>query len=215
MEDRPHSRRGRPPSGGREAILQATLALARERGIARVTTREVAHMAGVSEASIFYHFRDRAGLLTAAFQSGVAPLEALGRSGLAGEDRRQVLASLGSALERFLEEVLPVIVAAQADAQLHQALAAHMAERNLGPHRGVEALAEYLAGEQRAGRVRGDVDPAAVALAFTGSCTARVLHRQLSTGRGSLPGLDATIDALDTLLSPLPDCPPRADAQRG
>jgi AcrR family transcriptional regulator len=215
MEDRPHSRRGRPPSGGREAILQATLALARSLGIARVTTREVARAAGVSEASIFYHFGDRAGLLTAAFQSGVGPLEELGRSGLAGEDRRHVLASLGSTLERFLEEVLPVIAAAQSDTELHRALAAHMAERNLGPHRGVEALAEYLAGEQRAGRVRGDVDPAATALAFIGSCTVRVLHRQLSAGRGSLPGLEATIDAFDTLLSPPVSCSASADAQRG
>ena len=37
-------RRGRPPAGGREAILAAALQLLRERGIARVTSREVANM---------------------------------------------------------------------------------------------------------------------------------------------------------------------------
>lgn len=200
--DLPHPRRGRPSSGGREAIIDATLRLLRERGVARATTREIARAAHVSEASIFYHFGDRSGLLTAAFEAGVGPLEALGRAGLAGADRRVVLAGFGAALERFLEEVLPVIAAAQADAQLREALAAHMARRNLGPHRGVQALADYLAGEQRAGRVRGDVDPAAVALAFTGSCTTRVLQRQLSLGLGGLPSLDAVIDALDRLLTP-------------
>src|SRR5579875_1756765 len=106
MAQQPHRRRGRPPSGGREAIVAATLRLLRERGIAQLTTREVARCAGVSEASVFYHYRDRAGLLAAAFAAGLAPLQALGEEGLAGDDRRAVLRRFGAALERFLDEVL-------------------------------------------------------------------------------------------------------------
>src|SRR6516165_11234624 len=70
-------RRGRPPAGGREAILAAALQLLRERGIARVTSREVAALAGVSEASVFYHYKDRAGLLQAVFEQGLEPLREL------------------------------------------------------------------------------------------------------------------------------------------
>jgi AcrR family transcriptional regulator len=55
-------RRGRPSSGGREAILDAALALVREEGIARLTSRAVAARAGVSDASVYYHFKDRRGL---------------------------------------------------------------------------------------------------------------------------------------------------------
>jgi AcrR family transcriptional regulator len=69
--------RGLPPSGGREAILAAALELLRERGIARLTTREIAASAGASEASIFYHYRGRAGLLMAVFEQGLRPLQEL------------------------------------------------------------------------------------------------------------------------------------------
>ena len=50
-----------------------------------MTSREVAALAGVSEASVFYHYKDRAGLLQAVFEEGLEPLQALAaRGGLAG-----------------------------------------------------------------------------------------------------------------------------------
>ena len=82
MGDAP-KRRGRPPAGGREAILAAALDVIRERGIARLTAREVAGLAGVSEASVFYHYKDRAGLLEAVFEEGLRSLRALAEGGVA------------------------------------------------------------------------------------------------------------------------------------
>src|SRR5438309_11047185 len=112
-------RRGRPPAGGREAILAAALQLLRERGIARVTGREVAALAGVSEASVFYHYKDRAGLLRAVFEQGLRPLRELGEDGgLSGADLGHALTRFGETLERFLDQALPVIAAAQSDVQL-------------------------------------------------------------------------------------------------
>src|SRR6201997_1547387 len=102
-------RRGRPPAGGREAILAAALQLLRERGIARVTSREVAALARVSEASVFYHYKDRAGLLRAVFEEGLASLRELAESGrLAGGGLRDVLTLFGTTLEGFLDQALPV-----------------------------------------------------------------------------------------------------------
>ncbi|MEA2617614.1 MAG: hypothetical protein QOE72_3397 [Chloroflexota bacterium] len=46
----------------REKILRAFLALAAERGMAAVTTRELARVAGVNEVTIFRHFGDTATL---------------------------------------------------------------------------------------------------------------------------------------------------------
>lgn len=201
MPDPPPKRRGRPPSGGREAIIAATLQLLRERGIGRLTTREVAQLAGVSEASVFYHYVDRAGLLKAAFEAGVRPLQEIGEAGLSGE-RRAVLTGVGRTLERFLDEVLPVITASQSDVELRDALGAYMHEHNLGPHRGVQTLGAYLAAEQAAGHIRPDIDPYAVALTFAGACLTRAWQRQMPVGKAPLPSLEEVVDALDALLDP-------------
>jgi len=189
-------RRGRPPAGGREAIIAAALQVIRERGIARLTAREVAGLAGVSEASVFYHYRDRAGLLKAVFAEGVAPLKALADGAVqAGSDPREVLTVYGRTLEGFLDQVLPVIAAAQSDTELRDVLAAYMAENDLGPHRGVAAIGAYFAGEQAAGRARADVDPYALAMMFIGACHTRASQRQLPLPAAELPPLEDIIDA--------------------
>jgi AcrR family transcriptional regulator len=193
-------RRGRPSSGGREAILTATLELLRQRGIAKLTTREVATRAGVSEASVYYHFTDRPGLLQAVFEHGMQPLEALGRQQLSGPDRRRVLARAASALDRFFDQVLPVLMAAQSDPELRDALAAYMTERQLGPHRGVEALSAYLRAEQAAGRVEQGLDVEAASLMLIGSCFTRAVQRQMLGQTRTLPSLDRVVTALDAML---------------
>ncbi len=203
MTDATAKRRGRPPAGGREAILKAALGLLRERGIARLTTREVAARAGVSEASVFYHYRDRAGLLQAVFEEGLDPLVALKDAGeISGPDRRKVLKRLGEAIEAFLEQALPVLTAAQSDAELADELATYMRVNDLGPHRGVNALGEYLAAQQRDGLIRPDIDPDAVASTFVGTCLMRAFQTSMRLPKRSLPPLSAVIDSLDRMLEP-------------
>lgn len=203
MTDAPAKRRGRPPAGGREAILEAALELLRERGISRLTTREVAARAGVSEASVFYHYSDRAGLLREVFAKGLGPLVALTETGqISGPDRRKVLTRLGEAIERFLEQALPVLTAAQSDAALADELAVYMRENDLGPHRGVRLLGEYFAAQQRDGLIRADIDPEAVASTFIGTCVARAFQTTVRLPKRSLPPLSAVIDSLDRMLEP-------------
>ena len=203
MTDTTAKRRGRPPAGGREAILKAALALLRERGIARLTTREVAARAGVSEASVFYHYRDRAGLLQAVFEEGLDPLVALNDAGeISGPDRRKVLKRLGEAIEAFLEQALPVLTAAQSDAELADELATYMRVNDLGPHRGVKALGEYFAAQQRDGLIRDDIDPDAVASTFVATCMMRAFQTSMRLPKRSLPPLSAVIDSLDRMLEP-------------
>jgi AcrR family transcriptional regulator len=206
MPDRPDAdptpkRRGRPPAGGREAILDATLVLLRERGVARLTTREVAERAGVSEASVYYHYTDKPGLLRAVFAAGVAPLRTLNERGLGEGSPREVMARLARAIEQFLDLVLPVIMAAQSDAELRDMLAAYMKEQDLGPHRGVAALGRFIAAEQAAGRMRAGIDPKATAALLIGACFMRASQRQImGANTRSLPSLDDVVTSLDGLL---------------
>ena len=196
-------RRGRPSAGGREAILAAALQVIRERGIARLTAREVAGIAGVSEASVFYHYKDRFGLLQAVFEEGLRPLRELADRGISpGEDPREVLTLYGHTLETFLDGALPVIAAAQSDIELRDAMAAYMSEHSLGPHRGVKAIGDYFAAEQAAGRARGGVEPCAVAMMFIGACYTRSSQRQMPLPDVELPPLEDIIDAVVALMEP-------------
>jgi AcrR family transcriptional regulator len=203
MSDDPPRRRGRPPAGGREAILAAALRLLRERGIARVTSREVAAEAGVSEASVFYHYKDRAGLLQAVFEQGLEPLQALATGGgLSGADLHEALTRYAHTLDGFLDQALPVAAAAQSDTTLRDAMAAYLTEQDLGPHRGVRAVGDFLASEQAAGRVRAGVDPFAVAMLFVGACYTRAAQRQMPGHVAALPALEDIICATEELLRP-------------
>jgi len=196
-------RRGRPPAGGREAILAAALEVIRERGIARLTAREVAGLAGVSEASVFYHYKDRFGLLQAVFEESLRPLHELAEGGAEpGEDPRSVLSRYGRTLEDFLDGALPVIAAAQSDAELRDSMTAYMAEHDLGPQRGVRAIGDYFASEQAAGRARAGVDPYSVAMMFIGACYTRSSQRQMPLPDVELPPLDDIIDAIVVLMAP-------------
>ena len=196
-------RRGRPPAGGREAILAAALQVIRERGIARLTAREVASLAGVSEASVFYHYKDRFGLLQAVFEESLRPLKALAEGGVEpGTDPRTVLSLYGHTLEDFLDGVLPVIAAAQSDAELRDSMATYMAEDDLGPHRGVRAIGDYLAAEQAAGRARAGIDPYAIGMMFIGACYTRSSQRQMPMPNTKLPPLEDVIEAMVALLAP-------------
>jgi AcrR family transcriptional regulator len=198
---------GRPATGVREAILAAALELIGELGLARLTTREVARRAGVSEASVFYHYRDKIGLIQAVTLAGLEPLKALDQRALAGRDRPldETLRQIATALESFFDNALPILETVQADTALRADFASRLQERNLGPHRGVRLLTEYLAGMTELGLVRPDVDLEAAALLLVGACFLRSWLRHLTGGQGrqTLPGLDDTVGALARLLTPV------------
>ena len=199
--------RGRPSAGAREAILAAALELISDRGLAHVTTREVARRAGVSEASLFYHYRDKVGLLQEVVLAGLEPLRALDEDTLAGrtdEPLETTLRKIATALESFLDRAMPVVEAVQADADLRAEFGARLAERDLGPHRGVRLVAQHLDDMKERGAVRPDADSQAAALMLAGGCFLRSWQRYL-TGRGNdvLPSLEEMTQGMARLLSPL------------
>ncbi len=194
-------RRGRPPSGGREQILAATLALLRERGIARLTTREVAQRAGVSEGSVFYHFGDRFGLMRAVFTDSLSPLVEVGTAGLQGDDVRGTLEAFSDGVQEFLRTGLDVLMAAQADVDLRESLVGFLADNDYGPHRGIAAVARYLAEQQAAGAVRADVDPQVVAHLVVSDAMQRSAQPKLVNHAKGTPSRKAFFDTLMTMLA--------------
>jgi AcrR family transcriptional regulator len=202
VEAVPPARRGRPPSGGRDAIVKAALELLRERGASRLTTREVASRAGVSEGSVFYHFKDRPGLLQAVIADGLRSLRPLADD-LPGAPVASSVRDFAGGLERFLDEALVALIAAQSDEELRAGLRSFLAANDMGPHRGVAALGAFLRARQREGTIRDDVDPDAVAFLVIGACFLRVCqHQMIGPGYGAgLPDLDHVVATVVDLLA--------------
>jgi AcrR family transcriptional regulator len=195
--------RGRPPSGGREEILKATLDLLRERGIARLTTRAVAERAGVSEGSIFYHFLDRPGLLKAVFENSLDAMKNLSDAVFASNDIRATLEAFADVVAGFLESGLDVLIAAQSDADLRGVVISFLAENDYGPHRGIGGMGHYFAQQQAAGVIRSDIDPKVIAYLVVSDAFQRAAQPKLFGHRKGVPGQDAFFTALMTLIAPV------------
>ncbi|MCW2756063.1 MAG: regulatory protein TetR [Marmoricola sp.] len=194
-------RRGRPPSGGREEILRATHELLRERGMAKLTTREVAERAGVSEGSVFYHFEDRFGLLRAVFERSLDPLQ-LPDTDPPYDDLRGTLSRMSAAIEGFLTNSLDVMMAAQSDAGLRDSLHAYMLEKDYGPHRGIASIGAYLAAKQELGLIRADVSPTVLAtMVVTDAFQRASLPKLIGNSKAIQPRADF-IDTLLAMISP-------------
>lgn len=151
----------------RAALLRATTQLVAEVGYHQATTRAIAERAGVSEGTIYRHYPDKRTLFTTAVleeQKGVSEwMSSLpARAGSA-----PVLDLLTEAFLRLSElraTVLPMETALAQDAEQGSArvmklTAPELAEamaRQGGPP---TMIADYLAAEQRRGRIRADLDP--------------------------------------------------------
>jgi AcrR family transcriptional regulator len=194
----PQTRRGRPPTGVREAVLKATEEMLGEAGIA-LSTKEIARRSGVAESSIFYHFGDRLGLLQAVitqhlplFSDAAVVLE----RHVDSADPTADLTALLSGLERFYLRILPILGALQSDSQLRDLLA----ERDgaVGPHLALRPVADLLHAKRRAGLLRATVDPTAGALLLIGAAHQRALHRYLLGPAATrfLPPVEAVVATL-------------------
>lgn len=84
----------------RSALLQATVELVDEQGVAGFTLREIARRAGVSHAAPYHHFEDKAQILAAVADDGFDMLEKALREVIDEQDHPLLL--LRSLCERYI-----------------------------------------------------------------------------------------------------------------
>ncbi len=189
-EEELRRRRGRPSEGAREAILEATRQSLDDEGLARLTTRSVARRAGVSEASIFYHFGDKTALVAAALEASLESLREFA-GGLATRvgvgELEQTLREIVRRWEAFFDRALQVVGVVQADAELRADFRDYVRAHDYGVHRGVDVIAEYLEAEQALGRVQGGIDARAAAMQLLGVSCLRALQRAVVGPRATAP----------------------------
>jgi AcrR family transcriptional regulator len=155
----------------RERILDATERVILERGLARVTTKEIARAAGVAEGTLFKYFERKDDLLLAVVQEHVPPFVAVTHPEQAGTGTvGEHLEEIAQAAMAYYAHLIPPTIAFCADATL---LARHrewMQAQQTGPQRIFERVAAYIAAEQRLGRLDAQRDPLSVAAFLLGPC---------------------------------------------
>lgn len=162
----------------RQKILDAAQRLLETDGLARLTTKELAAAAGCAEGTLFKHFRRKEDIVLAVVRENAPRFrDAVSQLGDANRSVEKNLEELARMCIRFSEKLIPLGASLLGDSAL---LARH---RTLDPGRGpkdtFELIAEYVAQEQRAGRVAAGVDPLSVALLLFGPCFQRVFIRQV------------------------------------
>ncbi|MEQ6023667.1 helix-turn-helix domain-containing protein [Streptomyces salinarius] len=177
----------------RERILDAAHELMLTVGLARATTKEIARVAGCSEAALYKHYASKEELFIRVLSERLPRLTPLLR-GLAAEPGRAPLEDNLTEIARqaalFYEQSFPIAASLYAQTQLKRRHDDTMRELGTGPHLPIEGLDAYLRAEQAAGRVRSDADTFAAASLLLGACAQRAFAYE-ATPTGVRPPVDA------------------------
>lgn len=149
-----------PGTALREHLIDAAEKLLAKKPVTTITTRDIARTAGVSDGVLYNYFADKHDLLVAALVRRYGELMTRFDSGLPAPGTGTVEENLKVYARASLDlvaEALPAVPGLISEpALLHRFFVAIHTEP-FGPHRMRQPIADYLAGEQRLGRL-GDFD---------------------------------------------------------
>ncbi|MCP2338350.1 TetR/AcrR family transcriptional regulator [Actinomadura rupiterrae] len=151
----------------RERLLDALAEIMRTRGLAEATTKEIARVAGCSEALLYKHFRDKEELMLCvlrermpAFTHRLTPGE--------GGVRENLVATVHGGL-RFYRKAFPMMAGMLTQPRVLEATRDSLRKYGAGPHEPIERVAEYLRAEIKLGRVRADANASSIAALLIGA----------------------------------------------
>ena len=187
-------------SPARQRILDAALGLIRERGIGRVTTKEIALAAGAAEGSLFKNFGDKMGLLTELMSYELPESRAwhaVGAEAPPGEG--DLIAALLLFMERaidFYAVALPMVAGSFADWELLRRYQELNRDRRSGAQLALEASTGYLRGWQQSGQLDTAADPYAMAVALCGGALMCAYIEQIAGAEQVRGGREGLIHSL-------------------
>ncbi|GAA4935093.1 AcrR family transcriptional regulator [Nonomuraea thailandensis] len=197
--------------GTRDVILDAAAEVMAERGLANVTTRQIARAAGFTEAALYKHFPSKADLMVAVMRERSPDFSPLAGALRGGGDLVAALTAVARAAIELYRAGFPMFASVFADPATLTAHKEELRQEGAGPHRPNEALAAYLRAEQAAGRVRAEADVRAAAGLLLGACFQHAFLGHMSEA-GFRDDEEAAAAFVRTLLGTLtpapPPCPP-------
>lgn len=170
-----HDVHSRSPEDTRTRILAATRQLIAKKGRRGTTTREIAELAGVNEATLFRHFGNKDAIIEACAEfycaSGAAQLqELLDRlSGDLEHDLRYLAAALADRMDRVRDLIIMSLAEEESESSVGDA-----PWRTPGVIR--QFLVEYMTRRVEEGDLQGD--PLLLAKLFMGMTFAQVIGRK-------------------------------------
>ena len=143
----------------RQSLIDAARELFSARDFEAVSTKRIADAAGVNPAMIHYHFKDKSGLLEAAFREAIEPIvERLAALSSSADDDETAIAQL---FEIYMTTLaanpwLPKMILRHVfpEGARLQSFAARKIGARVAP-----AIAQLIANGQRQGHLRADLDP--------------------------------------------------------
>lgn len=189
----------------RERLLKAAAQVFARDGLAGATTREIARLADVNEVTLFRHFQNKKGLISAVVnqtfdavsgraQSGNVEAQGIAETGPASEDVCGVLRRFVRVYHALLSEHLPLIRTLVGEIHRHEEQEARVLHGVFRPRR--QELIENLKAARDRGLVRVDVDFTIVADQLSGMIFGHVIRRAspLSVEYGAKKYLEACVE---------------------
>lgn len=173
-----------PDQGGtlREHLVASTEALLEHHSMGELTTRAIAHHAGVSDGVLYNHFDDKADLLMAAMLRRYGRLVERLEAATPRAGKGDIVANLqsfGLALSEVESDALLQGAALLAHPTLLHRFWAEIHRSPFGIDRLRRPLEDYLTAEQRLGRVAAELDIEAAVTVVFGVCAMTALTRRL------------------------------------
>ena len=165
----------------RKKILEVTEKLIRAKGMARVTTKEIARELGMSEGALYRHFAHKEEVffeLPARYLP--AFLDTLKAHAPGTGNVRQNLEAIALAAIHYYAHLIPMGASFLADTELLALYRKAFQQMNVGPHKFFEVVAAYLEEEQQLGRIEKHISALDLSILFLGPCYQYEFLRQFT-----------------------------------
>jgi AcrR family transcriptional regulator len=165
----------------RDRILEATEQVIRSNGLSKTTTKEIARMAECSEGSLYNHFQSKEDLCIQVIKrqlQGYLPvlLKLPGREGT--QTVQENLEEVARAALDYFHLSMVMTASMFTEPNSLERHRPEFQQRNEGPHRSNEIVADYLFAEQKLGRVNANLNPRSIADLLLGACFQHAFHLQ-------------------------------------
>lgn len=166
--------------GTRQRILDATERLIHLKGLARVTTKEIARATGLSEGALYRHFDHKEEVFFTLLSKHLPTfLDTFNRHVAGTGTVSGNLEAIALATISYYEQLIPMSASFFADTELLARFRDVIHQINGGPQRIYELVAAYIEEEQQLGRIEKQIPALSIATLLLGPCFQRVFVRQL------------------------------------